>query len=71
MRKITVDRIEESFAVCEEDGETVVLPMSDLPQDTEEGSILVMTESGWSVDREQTQERRNALFDLQNSLFDQ
>lgn len=71
MKKIIVDRIEENIAVCEDNGNTVSLPLSSLPENTKEGHILVLTENGWQLCKEDTDERRKKLFDLQNSLFDE
>ncbi len=71
MRQITVDRFEDDLAVCEENGNMLTVNVSDLPENAVEGSILIMTENGWKIDEKATEDRRNMLFNLQNSLFDE
>lgn len=71
MRQIIVDRFEETLAICEENGNMLTVLISDLPENTVEGSILILTENGWIIDEKATEDRRNMLFCLQNSLFDE
>lgn len=70
--KLYVDRIEETVAVCQtEDERTVEIQLSVLPSDLKEGNVLVHDENGnFIVDKENEEERRLELFELQNSLFD-
>lgn len=63
--KLTIDRIEGEWAVCEyEKGKTVNLPSALLPADAREGDVLRL-----SVDRETTEERKAYAEDLRNRLF--
>ena len=71
MRMISIDRIEEDIAVCEENGDMISLPLSSLPSDTKEGDILTLSENGWILSEDTTEKRKNSLLDLQNSLFDE
>ena len=71
MRMISVDRIEEGIAVCEENGNMISLPVSSLPNSTKEGDILTLSENGWILSKKNSEKRKNSLLDLQNSLFDE
>ncbi len=55
MNFITIDRIEEGYAVAElPNGSTQNLPLSQLPQGIREGSRLVFTREGWRLDEQGT-----------------
>lgn len=56
-----IDRFEEAFAVCEKDGETVLLPRACLPAAAVEGDALIPAEDGfYAVDAAYTAARREA-----------
>ena len=68
--KLSVDRIVEGIAVCENDeGEILKINLSQLPEGTGEGSVIVFESGEYSLDKESEEERREELFDLQNMLF--
>ena len=71
--RLSIDRIEEDNAVCIADsGETVIIPISSVSGDVGEGKILIECESGvYSVDENETERRRKAVFELSESLFDE
>lgn len=70
--RMIVDRIEEGFVVCElEDGTFKNFLSVVLPPDIREGSVLVYSDGEYSVDIEAEAERREKLFALQNSIFDE
>lgn len=63
--KLTIDRIEGEWAVCEyEKGKTLNLPSALLPTDAREGDVLRLT-----VDRETTDEQKTRAEELRNRLF--
>lgn len=63
--KLTIDRIEGEWAVCEyEKGKTLNLPSALLPADAREGDVLRLT-----VDHEATDERKVRAEELRNRLF--
>lgn len=66
-----VDRIEEGIAVCEkEDLSHVQIPLSSLPQGTQEGSVIIQDENGnYILDRQTEAERRESMLKLQQMLF--
>ncbi len=72
MKRLTIDRIEGSIAVCElDDGTMTDIDVSVLPKGIREGSILIPDGSGsFTVDAAAEAERREKLLKLQDSLFD-
>jgi len=72
MQKLSVDRIELNFAVCEKDDGTMLdIPLVKLPRNVKEGSILLIDSSGKiTLDEQAEKARKSELFNLQNSLFD-
>ena len=72
MKKLIVDRMEDGFAVCEnENGEMTELDFFYLPYGTKEGSILVENNGLYELCTKEENERREKLFVLQESLFDE
>ena len=72
MEKYSVDRIEGDFAVVECNGEFVEIALSQLPQEVKEGCILIKDDNGaYYIDKDETGKIKQALFELQNSLFDE
>ncbi|MBR6619711.1 MAG: DUF3006 domain-containing protein [Clostridia bacterium] len=72
MKKLIVDRIEDGFAVCEnENGEMIELDFFYLPYGAKEGSVLVENNGLYELCPEEENERREKLFNLQESLFDE
>ena len=71
--RLSIDRIEEDKAVCISDsGETVIIPISSVLGDIDEGKIIVESENGvYSVDENETERCRKAVFELSESLFDE
>ena len=67
-----VDRIEGNFAVCEtEDMTTVSICLDELPPETKEGSVIEYQNDEYVIDTEYERERRDTLFTLQESIFDE
>ena len=63
--KLTIDRIEGEWAVCEyEKGRTLDLPAALLPADAREGDVLRLV-----VDRESTDDRKARAEELRSRLF--
>lgn len=70
MEKYTVDRIEDGFAVCEnEECKTQNIPLTDLPPGLREGDVILLNQGKYEISKEETQKLRKEIFDLQNSLF--
>ena len=71
--RLSIDRIEEDKAVCISDsGEIVIIPISSVSGEISEGKIIVESENGvYSVDENETERRKKAVFELSESLFDE
>jgi len=68
---LSVDRIENSIAVCEkEDMTTVELPLSLLPNGVREGSVLAFENGIYTIDEFEEKKRKERISKLQNSIFD-
>ncbi len=65
---ISVDRIEGKTAVLEADGKMINVPLEKLPEGVSEGDILVLKSGVYEIDAAATEARRQAIFDLQESL---
>ncbi|MCI8441619.1 MAG: DUF3006 domain-containing protein [Provencibacterium sp.] len=66
-----VDRFEGEYAVCEgPDGGMHNFVRVELPRGTREGDVLLLEETGWKIDRQQTAERREKARALFESLLE-
>ena len=70
MKKLTVDRIEGGFAVCEcEDLSHIDISLSDLPFTVKEGNVLILDDDGnFSLDLNEEEKMRQKVIALQNKL---
>ncbi len=70
-KTFSLDRIEETLAVLiDRDGGVFHVLAHMLPPDAREGDLLELQGGRWTVLTQETQRRRDANFDLQESLFD-
>lgn len=70
MRKAVVDRIEGDFAVCEmQDGTMSDIPLSDIPAEATEGSVLFESDGKWIVDKQEEEEKRERIRRKMDNLF--
>ncbi|MBE6773475.1 MAG: DUF3006 domain-containing protein [Ruminococcaceae bacterium] len=68
--KLTVDRIEEDFAVLEkEDMSHESIPVSLLPAGTKEGSVLTFDGTTYTLDPDAEAEARARIISKQRSIF--
>lgn len=68
--KYTVDRIEEGFAVCEdENGRIVNVEISTLPADVREGDIISLENGKAVILEDETQERRRMIQQKRKDIF--
>ena len=68
--KYSVDRIEEGFAVCEDEkGETVNIETDKLPEGVKEGDIISIDNGETIILAEETEERRKKLAEKRRALF--
>ena len=69
---LIVDRIEGRFAVCEsENQQSFNIPLTDLPEDIREGSILKYENGVYLIDKVAEDERRAKMIALRNSIFNE
>ena len=67
--KVTIDRFEGKFAVCEkENREMIDIKKDKLPETAKEGDILIIDGDVITVDREQTTQIKEKIQDLFNRL---
>lgn len=66
---IIVDRIENSIAVCEDNGTYINIPKEKIFGNLREGAILTKTIDGYTVAEDQTEMRKKEIFQKQNKLF--
>lgn len=65
-----IDRIEECFAVCEdEEGDMVNLELSKLPIDVKEGDVLIENAGIFEISREETEKRKAKIKEKMNKLW--
>jgi hypothetical protein len=71
MEKLTIDRFEEGYALCEaEDKSIVKIPKYRLPLDCKEGDCIVQDENGMlQKDNESTTNRSKLMKEKLNRLF--
>lgn len=72
METIIVDRIENDVAICEvAQGEFKAIPLSLLPKDIKEGSVLKgeSTSNTWFIDTREERARKNRIEAKMNALF--
>lgn len=71
MERLSVDRIEGNYAICEDDnGDMIELPLEKLPKSVQEGDCLVKSGEAYLIDAEETERRREENFRLMQDLFD-
>ncbi len=69
-KEIIIDRIESSFAVCEDSsGAFADIKLNDLPVGVRSGDILVYDGEAYIIDREKTLSRKRKIKAMQQRLF--
>ena len=67
----TVDRFEDNIAVIELDnGDYTDINLSNLPSDICVGDILEIEDNNFSINREETVQRKNNIHSLMDELFE-
>ena len=67
---VSIDRFEGNQAVCETDERKILhIPKDQLPSGAKEGDCLRITEGNITLDREETEKRRQKILELQRRLF--
>ena len=68
--KVTIDRFEGDFAVCEKEDRSMINIRKDkIPTDAKEGDILVIESDSISVDAKGTADRKKKIDKLMDNLW--
>lgn len=70
--KLSVDRIDEGFAVCQDflTDKMLAIPLAVLPKNVKEGDVIRKNKAGFFfIDEYETNERRHEIKKLQNRIF--
>jgi len=70
MKKGIIDRFEGDYAVVEFDGQTEDILKSQLPEDAKIGDTLVFDKNKITVDKNDTETRKEEIQDLMDELFE-
>lgn len=67
----SIDRFEGEFAICEnkQTGEYINIPISDLPENVKEGSILKLENGKYILEEFQTSKQQEEIKNMVNNLF--
>lgn len=69
--KVVIDRFEGVFAVCEtEDRRTINIEKCKLPPQAKEGDVLNIEASVITIDPESTRERKEAIDNAMNDIWE-
>lgn len=60
-KKLVVDQIIDDIAVLEDQGVITNIPVSELPSDIHDGSVLILDSNGYHVDIDLENEKRQDL----------
>ena len=70
MENLTIDRIEESFAVCENEKKQFFnVPLHLIVDNVKEGDIIYFLNGFYYIDRLKTDKTRQSNVELQNKLW--
>jgi hypothetical protein len=68
--KVTIDRFENGFAVCEnENKDTINIKRDKLPSDAHEGDILIIDGDKISIDKPATAAQKTEIENLMKELW--
>ncbi|HOQ75982.1 MAG TPA: DUF3006 domain-containing protein [Thermoclostridium sp.] len=69
--KITIDRFEGSYAVCEADGNKMIsIERSLLPEEAREGDVLTLIDGKYIIDTAETAKRKAYIKSLMDEIFE-
>jgi hypothetical protein len=68
--KVTIDRFEGNFAICEKADRTMIdIPKDKIPVEAKEGDILVIEGDSIKIDTAGTVKRKKSIDKLMNDLW--
>ncbi|NLW02645.1 MAG: DUF3006 domain-containing protein [Clostridiaceae bacterium] len=69
--KITIDRFEGNFAVCEADGNKMIsIERSLLPEEAREGDVLTLKDGKYIIDAAETAKRKAYIKSLMDEIIE-
>jgi len=70
--KVTIDRFEGFYAVCEKEDRTMIeIKISNLPSESKEGDVLIIdTNNMITIDIKETKKRRKEIEKLTETLWE-
>lgn len=71
MKMVSIDSIEDNYAICEDDNyNTIYLSIDKLPPHAKEGDIIQINDDGTlEINAEETKRRRAEAINLQNKIW--
>lgn len=68
--KVTIDRFEGKYAVCEKEDNTMVnIEKSQIPADAKEGDILSIEDNSITIDTYETKKKRKLIEELTKDIW--
>lgn len=71
MKRLYIDRIEEIYAICEDDECNVIqIPILNLPNEAKEGDTIILKNSNEIIiDKKCTHKRKSMIKKIQNEIW--
>ena len=70
MKHFSIDRFDGDLAICVGDDEEIVqIKRNKIPKDAREGDVLKLVDNIYEIDKEETKNRKEEIYNLQNELF--
>lgn len=69
--KITVDRIEGEYAICEQENRQMInIPLKDIPFLLKEGDVIEINGNSYKFDAEETKKKKKKIEDMTKGLWE-
>jgi hypothetical protein len=69
--KVTVDRIEGDYAICElENRQMINIPLKDIPFLLKEGDVIEINGNSYKFDAEETKKKKKKIEDMTKGLWE-
>ncbi len=71
MKKLSIDRFDGKYAICEDDDRRVfAIERSEIPKEAKRGDVLSISDEGEiTIDEQETKARKKRIKKLQDSLW--
>lgn len=69
--KVTVDRVEGEYAICEQENRQMIdIPLKDIPFIVKEGDVIEINGSTYQFNAEETKRRKRQIEDMTKGLWE-